>query len=183
MKVVLIVCIVILFAVIVGLLIYLTRLSATHNKQRSRAAAINGGYTADAFAHKAQAGGTLYGEHSKANTQPAGANFMPTNSQPTPVILGLTNYATKDRYEKMLTDSIVVRRGTIDADAKTLCIPDPRISHRHCAFVLERGAVFVEDLGSTNHTYVNYNVVAGLTRVWSGDIVSLGNIHFIVDIN
>lgn len=49
------------------------------------------------------------------------------------------------------------------------------VSGRHCAFDLEGVAdVYVEDLGSTNGTYVNDRMVKERTRLHDGDVIAIG---------
>lgn len=56
-----------------------------------------------------------------------------------------------------------------------IVINDPEISRRH-AQILQQGAGFaVEDLGSTNGTFVNGQRCVGVTAVRDGDIIELGD--------
>lgn len=49
------------------------------------------------------------------------------------------------------------------------------VSGRHCRFDLEGVAdVYVEDLRSTNGTYVNDHMVKGRTRLHDGDVIAIG---------
>lgn len=49
------------------------------------------------------------------------------------------------------------------------------VSGQHCAFDLEGVAdVFIEDLGSTNGTYVNDRMVKARTQLHDGDVVAIG---------
>ena len=50
------------------------------------------------------------------------------------------------------------------------------VSGRHCAFDLKGVAdVFVEDLHSTNGTYVNDHMVKSRTKLNDGDVIAIGN--------
>lgn len=50
------------------------------------------------------------------------------------------------------------------------------VSGRHCAFVLKGLAeVYLEDLHSTNGTYVNDHMVKNRTLLHDGDIIAIGN--------
>jgi hypothetical protein len=51
---------------------------------------------------------------------------------------------------------------------------DPAVSRRHLRFIRRRNEVFVEDLGSSNGTLVNGQVVNGPERLIDGDRVSVG---------
>src|SRR4051812_43984144 len=49
------------------------------------------------------------------------------------------------------------------------------VSGRHCAFELHGIAdVFIEDLGSTNGTYVNDHMVKSRTKLADGDVIAVG---------
>jgi pSer/pThr/pTyr-binding forkhead associated (FHA) protein len=55
-----------------------------------------------------------------------------------------------------------------------LVIDDPGISRLHARFTAERGAVAVEDLGSSNGTFVNGERISGPIELGAGDEVQLG---------
>ena len=65
---------------------------------------------------------------------------------------------------------------TIGREGCDVVLPDPEVSRRHAVMrVLDSGAVAIEDLGSTNGTYVNDERAEGATPVNPGDIVRFGN--------
>jgi pSer/pThr/pTyr-binding forkhead associated (FHA) protein len=65
---------------------------------------------------------------------------------------------------------------TIGREGCDVVLPDPEVSRRHAVMrVLDSGAVAIEDLGSTNGTWVNDDRVDGPTPVAPGDIVRFGN--------
>jgi hypothetical protein len=53
-------------------------------------------------------------------------------------------------------------------------INDPEISRRHTRIVFENGAYRVEDLGSTNGTFLNGRRLSELTPMKNGDILDMG---------
>jgi len=55
-----------------------------------------------------------------------------------------------------------------------LRVASPYVSGRHCRLDHERGQWFLEDLGSTNGTFVNGNRVVGRTPVKKTDAITLG---------
>ena len=57
---------------------------------------------------------------------------------------------------------------------------DPTVSRKHAAFTLEGGKLCVEDLGSTNGTWMNRNRADRRTEVTNGDLVRCGDSEFIV---
>ncbi len=57
-----------------------------------------------------------------------------------------------------------------------LAIPDPLLSRKHCSVSIdEKGEFFLEDLGSTNSTYLNSKQLKGKTQLHYGDRIVLGN--------
>ena len=48
------------------------------------------------------------------------------------------------------------------------------VSRKHCQILLEDGSIYIEDLGSSNSTYVNNEVITEKTRLNRGDKISLG---------
>lgn len=55
-----------------------------------------------------------------------------------------------------------------------LTIEDEEISRRHAVVRPGAGGIEIEDLGSTNGTYVNGERISGATRLAGGDTVKLG---------
>jgi hypothetical protein len=55
-----------------------------------------------------------------------------------------------------------------------LVVDDPGVSRLHARFTTERGAVAVEDLGSSNGTFVNGERISGPVELGAGDEVQLG---------
>src|SRR5262245_25452338 len=55
-----------------------------------------------------------------------------------------------------------------------IVVAQPRVSRRHCRFSELADGHLVEDLGSSNGTYVNGERIAAETRVSSGDTITLG---------
>jgi class 3 adenylate cyclase len=68
-----------------------------------------------------------------------------------------------------LGSQLVVGRGVAD-----LVLEDPKISRRHAEFRLGADAVEIEDLGSSNGTWVNGTRISAVTQLRSGDVVELG---------
>lgn len=57
----------------------------------------------------------------------------------------------------------------------TLSLPYPAVSRTHCRIYQNDGQVWIEDLGSTNKTYVNGHAITGKILLNDGDQIGVGN--------
>ncbi len=71
-------------------------------------------------------------------------------------------------------NAVTIGRGG-DCD---LQVNDTYLSSRHARFSNDAGDLMVEDLGSTNGTYVNQELVNGRLLLEKGDIVQVGGVLF-----
>jgi len=58
--------------------------------------------------------------------------------------------------------------------ANEIIISDPEVSRRHARFFIRDENVFVEDLGSTNGTFLNGDRISSPQQLRSGDVITLG---------
>lgn len=58
-----------------------------------------------------------------------------------------------------------------------LQVPEPSVSSHHCEILLRGGQVFVNDLNSTNGTYINGEKIARETPLKPGEVLRLGQIE------
>jgi predicted component of type VI protein secretion system len=63
-------------------------------------------------------------------------------------------------------------------DVAEIRLDDPFASSRHAQLVLQAGVVVIEDLGSTNGTYLNEELLQGPSPLHSGDRVRIGDSEF-----
>jgi hypothetical protein len=70
--------------------------------------------------------------------------------------------------------SVTIGRGA-ECD---VVVDDTYLSSRHAQFNFDDGDLLVEDLDSTNGTYVNQELIAHRTRLERGDIVQVGGVLF-----
>lgn len=61
-----------------------------------------------------------------------------------------------------------------------LVLPDDTVSRRHAVLRGDRGAIEVEDLGSSNGTSINGNPMVGALTLLDGDLVTLGSATLLV---
>lgn len=59
-----------------------------------------------------------------------------------------------------------------------LVLDDTFLSGRHAQITEESGDFFIEDLGSTNGTYVNAELLTQRTQLLRGDVLQIGNVIF-----
>lgn len=59
-----------------------------------------------------------------------------------------------------------------------LTLQDTYLSSRHARLANDDGDLSIEDLGSTNGTYVNQELVKGRVRLERGDVVQVGGVLF-----
>lgn len=56
-----------------------------------------------------------------------------------------------------------------------IVLPDPEVSRRHAMIQVEGPVASIQDLGSTNGTYVNGHLTAGPVELHQGDTLRFGN--------
>ncbi|HVB71814.1 MAG TPA: FHA domain-containing protein [Acidimicrobiales bacterium] len=77
--------------------------------------------------------------------------------------------------ERVDVDLAVTIGRSADCD---LQISDTYLSSRHARLANDNGDLTIEDLGSTNGTYVNQEMVKGRLLLEKGDIVQVGGVLF-----
>lgn len=76
------------------------------------------------------------------------------------------------RAIKLIDESVTIGRA-ID---NQVVLPDPFVSGRHARIERKEGELWLEDLGSTNGTFVNGKKVKGKVRLKPKDSVAIGGI-------
>ena len=77
--------------------------------------------------------------------------------------------------ERVAVDPALIIGRSAECD---ISIADTYLSSRHARFAIDDGDLTVEDLGSTNGTYVNQALVKGRVHLERGDIVQVGGVLF-----
>lgn len=80
---------------------------------------------------------------------------------------------------RLRTGELVIGRGK-DCDE---IVDLPTVSARHARIFRAGGAFLIEDLGSSNGTYVNGTAVSEPVAVKAGDVIGLGSSPFVLDID
>jgi pSer/pThr/pTyr-binding forkhead associated (FHA) protein len=63
----------------------------------------------------------------------------------------------------------------------TVCIPSDDVSRKHCRLTISGNQVFIEDLQSTNGTYLNEELIEGIHEVLPRDQIRLGPVEFVIE--
>jgi hypothetical protein len=71
-------------------------------------------------------------------------------------------------------DAIRIGRG----ENNSVVLSDPEVSAQHAAITKQEGSYYIEDLGSTNGTYVNEQLVTEPQLLRHGDVIRVGNTVF-----
>ncbi len=79
-----------------------------------------------------------------------------------------------ESYSFDVTDELVIGRGT---QAAFRFASDDLLSSRHCRVFINDGEWFVEDLASTNGTYLNGVPVRGIEKLSNDDIILVGSME------
>ncbi|MEP1473177.1 MAG: FHA domain-containing protein [Halieaceae bacterium] len=65
----------------------------------------------------------------------------------------------------------------VDCD---IVLDDDEASRKHARLEIKAGDIFLEDLGSTNGTYLNNREIRSVSKVVGGDIITIGEHSFLV---
>jgi len=74
-------------------------------------------------------------------------------------------------------DLVIMRRDETTPEQTSepaLLLDHPSVSHRHARFIVEQGKIYIEDLGSSNGTWVNNEKISARAELNSGDHISVG---------
>jgi pSer/pThr/pTyr-binding forkhead associated (FHA) protein len=90
--------------------------------------------------------------------------------------LGLTFIEPAEREGERIDVDLAVTIGR--SPECDLQLPDTYLSSRHARVANDDGDLTIEDLGSTNGTYVNQELLQGRVLLERGDIVQVGGVLF-----
>lgn len=103
----------------------------------------------------------------------------PTEVEPLPDVSQLPRLVDAAGGRELVLNSGL---NTVGREGTDVMLPDPTVSRRHAQVTVEGGQLIVEDLGSTNGTYVGGRPVRPGERAtaFDGDAVRFGNIHLVL---
>ena len=86
---------------------------------------------------------------------------------------------TEREFRYPLAGQVVVGRKRLE-DVNIVLSHEQSVSARHCAISRDNERFFIEDLGSSNGTYLNGRRITGRTGLASGSTVRLGELELLV---
>ncbi len=90
------------------------------------------------------------------------------------ILLG--NLSTGERYTYQFFDTVGIGRAKDDPEFEYFLTieGDPKMSKHHCAIVHKAGKLYLEDLGSTNGTFLNEERLADAVLLQKEDVIRVG---------
>lgn len=79
---------------------------------------------------------------------------------------------TQDKIQVPIAEEIIIGRNSNVSDL--VLKGDKAVSGKHCKIIYEDGKFFIEDIGSSNGTYVNQTKIKGKTEIVRGDELVMG---------
>lgn len=93
--------------------------------------------------------------------------------------ISLTEVADGKVYQSVFANGLIIGRKGMDRDGyPCLIIPDTSISGKHCRIFMHGNTVYVEDMGSTNKTFLNGREITSAQPVQNDDVLRLGRKEF-----
>lgn len=86
---------------------------------------------------------------------------------------------TKQTFTLDISEPVVFGRSA--SECGFVIENDTLISKRHCRMFLYFSGVYIEDLGSSNHTFVNSRRISSPCMLNKGDVIKVGNTKFKID--
>lgn len=102
---------------------------------------------------------------------------------PAPVVHVVT---LKDKYnpavafQTRFTENSVIGRNA--EECNIVLVNEEAVSRKHCKLEVQNETVVVEDLGSSNGTYLNENRVEMAMPIHTGDVLKIGRSEFILEV-
>lgn len=113
----------------------------------------------------------LTGETSE--TMIIGSNCARRKYQTEEITVEINNLSTSEVKVVTITDYLMI--GRADSPNSYRIAHDRAISKNHCKLYVENGMLYLCDLGSSNHTYINKRMIQQPEVCKNGDLIKIGN--------
>lgn len=90
----------------------------------------------------------------------------------------LKNLKNSRSYSLTVCPELII--GRLEVDGVFTISNDPAVSKKHCRLYINNNSLWIEDLKSANHTFMNGQTVTSPTPVKSGDELKVGNTHLLI---
>lgn len=124
---------------------------------------------------KKQVLGGEKGEYFTGNLEQGGTYYI--NSAMLIWRVSFDNLNTKKRIYKDFTRQMWIGRtdASQNEPVKLTLSDDSKISRSHCMIYEREGTLYLQDLKSSNHTYLNRKIITGAVCLKNGDVIQAGN--------
>lgn len=124
---------------------------------------------------KKQVLGGEKGEYFTGNLEKNGTRYV--NPSVTVWKIVFDNLDTKEQLYMDFTRQMWIGRGGAGQNetAKLSLFGDGKVSRNHCTIYESQGTICLQDLNSSNHTYLNGNVITTPVYLQNGDVIRIGN--------
>lgn len=162
------------FIFILATVIYLLKKRSKKNKKNFTALSVRSGKSYDETVGSGQLN-MLYEQAKDLNTTVFNSNPYKKGCATS---YTLVNKTTGQVYRGYLTSVSVVGR-TTDNGKGGIMINDTKLSRQHCRFYCSGEGVVIEDLNSTNHTFLNGQMLTSPEYIQPGDSVFIGSAEYV----
>lgn len=118
-------------------------------------------------------GRLLYNNMESMDTAVKGMQIpaAPVTSSFAGLCIRISHINTGQLYDIYLENQVVIGR---EGGSAFLQLRDSLISNKHCMIYRKGEQIFIQDLDSTNHTYLNGCVLESPMPICSGDLIQIG---------
>ncbi len=164
-----IVLLVILVVLFVFLAIIFTRVVSSKKDGNSHGIHVSGGASLD------DGRVTTDKNYFKGLSDNLGGTIVTNNNyrQPKAFNAALVNKSTGKRANVYINDIMVI--GRVKGDGIYSIESDTLVSKKHCKLIVRDNKLFISDLNSTNHTFVNGKKIYQDFELHNGDCIKIGN--------
>lgn len=144
-------------------------------RELNRKIAIFGGKLVNKSAEGTMGYGLLFRETSEQLTQ---VGTWGNNCSDRGLSIILTHMQNGAMYQADCAGELYIGRQNVKGFSSFLKIPEADISKTHCHIFEFSGAVYIEDLQSSNHTYVNGTRIVQPVPIMDGYVIRLGRTSY-----
>lgn len=159
-----------LLLIILLIMLIVTILQEDENSKKD--VFVDGGYNIETGLREDLSGKIFVG----ANQESADTYLMQESGKSSHIIVNIYNLNQQQKYQYTDQAEIYVGRDVDKSNEKNYLYigGDSAISKTHLRILADVSGIFVEDMNSSNHTYVNGRKIRTRVKIDRGDIVKIG---------